>query len=742
MNMDSRYDHTQHEKEMTQLWENIGAFNPDNLEPKTDDSFTIIMPPPNANDPLHIGHAMFVAIEDAMVRYHRMLGDDTLWLPGTDHAGIETQYVFEKKLRQKGKSRFNFDRESLYQKIWNYVQEKSDVAVDQIKKLGASADWSRYKFTLDKDIVDDVLKTFEKLDEEDLLYRANRLVNYCTNCGTAFSDLEVEHQENTSALFYIKYGPLTVATTRPETRFADLALAVHPDDERYQDYVGKTLTVEGTEKNYKLPVIADDFVDPEFGTGVVKITPYHDPNDFEFWQRHQAEIKTKPVKTINYEGKLTSAAGKHEGLNVETGRKKLVEDLKQADLLEKVDHKYQNKVGSCYRCSQPIEPLPLTQFYIKVKPLVEPVLEALDNEELTVHGAGHDKILRHWLDILEDWNISRQIVWGIRMPVWYDTAKHPDIQVTYLNQKEEKVSGQIGKLLTQDSLKNIKAGLQTLNAPLGAKFVIDRQSPGDSFIQETDTFDTWFSSSQWPVVTLKNTQEGDFDRFYPTQVMETAYDILMFWVMRMLMMGKFMTDELPFKNIYLHGLIRDDKGEKMSKSKGNVINPLQITEKYGTDALRMALVIRSSAGLDKSIGKPDFKAARNLTNKIWNATRFILMTLDHNELKSEPKRELDKEFREHLGSVTEEITRQFNDYKLGLAAETLYNEFWHWFCDECIEKTKDNKISQKQLLKGLKVFLKMLHPFIPFVTEKLWQILKSEGLTEEDALITTQWPQT
>lgn len=752
--MDKRYDHQQHEADIYQLWEKSGVFNPDTLNRRgTSKTFTIIMPPPNANDPLHIGHAMFVTIEDILIRYHRMLGDDTLWLPGTDHAGIETQYVFEKKLQKKDQSRFNFDRKTLYQKIWDYVQEKSDVAVEQIKKLGASCDWSRYKFTLDEDVVSDVLTAFEKLDKEGLIYRANRLVNYCVKCGTAFSELEVNHQEQATNLYYIRYGPLTAATTRPETKFADIALAVHPDDQRYQKYIGKTIEAKGLFKTYHLPVIADEFVDREFGTGVVKITPYHDPADFEFWQKHQSEIPQKPAKAIDYDGRLTDLAGPYSGTKAHVAQKQIVQDLDEKNLLVKIDKNYKNKISTCYRCKRPIEPLPLTQFYIKVKPLVEPVKQALADGEIAVHGSGHGKILAHWLDILQDWNISRQIVWGIRMPVWYEVSSNPQIQTAYINQNGERIDGKLGELLKNTSLDEIKTGLQTLSAPLGSKYIISRQDPGGEekqgeekpdeekqYIQETDTFDTWFSSSQWPVVTLKNTEPGDFERFYPTNVMETGYDILMFWVMRMLMMGKFLTGELPFKNIYLHGLIRDEKGQKMSKSKGNVIDPLQVAKKYGTDALRVALVIRSSPGLDKSVGHPDFKAARNLSNKIWNASRFILLNLDQDSLKTEEKKELDQEFYKHLDLVTAEVTRQLNEFKLGLAAETLYTEFWHWFCDECIEQAKENKLSQIAVLNGLKSFIKLFHPFMPFITEKLWQILKDKSFVEEELLAAAGWP--
>ncbi len=740
--MDKKYNHQQHEANIAQLWEKHQVFNPDTEidVPKTGKTFTIIMPPPNANDPLHIGHAMFISIEDILIRYHRMLGDDTLWLPSTDHAGIETQYVFEKKLKQKGQSRFNFDRDTLYQKIWEYVQENSKVAINQIKKLGASADWSRYKFTLDADIVDSVLTTFEKLAQENLIYRANRLVNYCTKCGTAFSELEINHQEQITPLYYLKYGPLTIATTRPETKFADVALAVHPDDQRYQQYIGQTLEVLGLFKTYHLPVIADEFVDPKFGTGVVKITPYHDHNDFAFWKRRQTKINLVPEKAIDYAGRLTSIAGKYQNLKAHIAREQIVKDLAAKKLLVKTDDKYKNTISTCYRCGRPIEPLPLTQFYIKVKPLVEPVQTALANNEIQVYGAGHDKILKHWLEILQDWNISRQIVWGIRIPVWYDTTTNPNIQLTYINQLGEKIGGKLDELLKIDSLVNIKTGLQTLSAPIEAKYIISRQDPGSNFIQETDTFDTWFSSSQWPVVTLKNTQPGDFSRFYPTNVMETGYDILMFWVMRMLMMGNFITEQMPFKDIYLHGLIRDNKGQKMSKSKGNVVNPIEITEKYGTDALRMALIIRSVAGLDKSVGDPDFKAARNLTNKMWNAARFILMTLDKDNLKNPTKLPLDDQFDQKLAKIVVLITKHLNQLRLGLAAETLYNEFWHWFCDEGIEQAKNQQLSQQKILTGLSTFLILFHPFMPFITEKLWQILKDEQLVAGELLATQAWP--
>ncbi len=753
--LDKQYQAQVHEKNIYQLWLKHDCFNPDSeinqklrAKIKNNDAFTIIMPPPNANDPLHVGHAMFVSLEDSMVRFARMQGKDTTWIPGTDHAGIETQFVFEKKLKKDGQSRFNFDRDTLYQMIWEYVKTNSDIAVDQIKQLGASADWSRFKFTLDKDIVDSVLNTFIQMNQDQLIYRTNRLVNYCPKCGTAFSNLEVNHQEQDSTLYYIKYGPFVLATTRPETKFGDTALAVHPEDKRYQKYIGQDIEIEDLLGTRKLRVIADTFVDPEFGTGVVKITPYHDFNDFEAWQRHKDELPP-PIQTIDFNGKLTTIAGPYAGLKALVAREQVVKDLESKGLLVKVDKNYHNNISVCYRCSNPIEPLPLPQFYIKVKSLTQAVLKKLDQKEVKVLGAGHDKILRHWLKQLEDWNISRQIVWGIRLPIWYEVDKNHDMMVTFIKADKSRVSGPLGELLQIHSLQEIESGLQNISASVTAEYIISKTKPGENYLQETDTFDTWFSSSQWPFVTLMNNQEGDFQRFYPTTIMETAYDILMFWVMRMLMMGIYKTGQVPFSTVYLHGLIRDSKGQKMSKSKGNVVNPMEISEKYGTDALRMALIIRSSPGLDKSVSEGDFKAMRNFTNKIWNASRFILLnkeaavgenkeTLENIDESIKKSKEL--VFKEKLTQITQEITRNLNALQLGIAADTVYNEFWHWFCDECIEDAKKGFIDQELIINGLVIFLKLLHPFMPFVTEALWQELYQQNLVSDSILASSPWP--
>lgn len=737
--MDSKYIHSQHELEIYDLWEKAGVFSaPDKTlrQAQGKKPFCIIMPPPNANDPLHVGHAMFVSIEDILIRYHRMLGEAVLWLPGTDHAGIETQYVFEKKLAKEGKSRFQFDRQTLYQMIWDYVKENSGVALDQMKQLGASADWERYKFSLNPEIVSEVLATFEKMSSEDLIYRGERLVNYCVKCGTAYSELEVKYEEQKDPLYYIKYGPFTLATVRPETKFGDTALAVHPHDSRYKEWVGKEIEVDGLLGKFKISVIADEYVDPEFGTGVVKITPAHDPNDFLVGQRHHLPMK----QVIGFDGKLTALAGKYVGLKVNPAREQVVKDLVEKGLMDHVDANYVHNVSTCYRCGSVIEPLPMAQFFIKVKPLTEKVLAALDAGETRIHGAGHTKILRHWLTNLNDWNISRQIVWGIRMPVWYEVkgqgTGNSQIVVKFLDKKKELVTGKIHELLRQYSFEEIEAGLQTLAAPKDAVYVVSTTKPGDGYLQETDTFDTWFSSSQWPVVTLKTNHPDDFDFYYPTTVMETGYDILPFWVMRMMLMGGYLTGKMPFKDVYLHGLVRDEKGQKMSKSKGNVMNPLVLVDKYGADALRMALVMSTTAGHDSAVGEMKVKGMRNFTNKIWNASRFIKLQETSDKIQDGENPQGDDVFTQHLEKVVTDVTQQLNDFKIGLAAETVHNEFWHWYCDEAIEACKRGEISTQIMFEGLKTFLKLLHPFMPFVTEAIWQ----EMINNQQILATESWP--
>lgn len=676
--MDTKYDHKLYEDKIYEEWEASNAFKPSTHG----SSFTIIMPPPNANDPLHIGHAMFITIEDILIRFHRMTGVSTLWLPGTDHAGIETQFVFEKKLREKGKSRFDFDRETLYQMIWDYVQENSKVVINQMKKLGASADWSKYKFTLDPDIVKLVKETFIKLNEDGLIYRGEKLINYCTKCGTGYSDLEVVHEQKTSPLYYVKYyfadDPtkfVTVATTRPEPIYVDTHLAINPKNKKTKHLKNQKLLNPLT--GAVMEIVEDLFVDPKFGTGIVKLTPAHDQADFDVAQKLGLPI----IKAINIQGKMI--AGPSADKRVFTAREEVVKILTESGHIEKIDNEYINNVGTCYRCHSTLEPIPLEQFFIKVKPLADKALKALDNKETVVLGAGQEKILRHWLNNLKDWNISRNIVWGIQIPAWYSAD---------------------------------------------GKYVISIEKPKGNWKQETDTFDTWFSSGQWPVVTLKTNGEKMFNKYYPTSVMETGYDILPFWVMRMMLLGIYITDKSPFKTVYLHGLVRDEKGKKMAKSVGNVINPLEIVEKYGTDALRFALVMSSTPAQDKNVGENSFKGMRNFSNKIWNAGRFI-KNFDN-------KIDDNKEFNDYYQKeFPKKITLLLEKYKIGLAAEELYNTFWHKFCDVEIERAKKGEVSSKQLKSALLTILKLLHPFMPFVTEAIWKELGNEGL-----LVSSSWP--
>lgn len=690
--MDKNYNHQDQEDKIYKKWEESGVFSPpsgDSLK-ENRKTFTIIMPPPNANDPLHAGHAMFVSVEDILVRYHRLLGEATLWIPGTDHAGIETQFVFEKKLNKEGKSRFDFDRATLYEMIWDYVQENSKTAISQMKKLGASADWSRYKFTLDPEIVKQVLETFVKLHKDGLVYKGVKLVNYCTKCGTAYSDLEVNHEEKADKLYSIKYGDIVVATTRPETLLGDVAVAVNPTDKRYLNLIGKTVTLPLV--NREIPVIADSIVDLEFGTGAVKVTPSHDQNDWDMAERAGMDLSdiVSKYQIIGQNGKLTKAAGKYEGLNVNDAREKIIEDL--GDLV--VDTlPYSHNVGTCYRCHRTIEPLPMSQFFIKTKPLAKMTLAAIDNKETRILGAGREKILKHWLKNIKDWNISRQIVWGIQIPVWYkDKANNPD------------------------------------------DYIVSVDSPGEGWTQETDTFDTWFSSGQWPVVTLKSAKSGDFDKYYPTNVMETGYDILPFWVMRMMMLSIYLTGKSPFKYVYLHGLVRDSQGRKMSKSIGNVVNPIEYIQKYGTDALRMALVMSTVPGMDSNTGDDKVRGMRNFGNKIWNAGRYVYELSKKQDISDSSNN--DDEFNDRLTSVASEISTLLDKLKIGLAAETIYNEFWHWFCDESIEANKKGLVSDKTLIDGYKKLLILLHPFVPFVTESAWEVVFSG----EDMLINSRWP--
>ncbi len=701
--MEKVYNHTLYEKRVYELWEKSGVFIP-----KTDKKkkpFTIIMPPPNANDPLHIGHARFVAVEDVLTRYHRMKGEPTLWLPGADHAGIETQFVFEKKLKEKGHSRFDYDRDTLYKMIWEYSQKNRQVMENQLKQLGASCDWSRFKFTLDPDIIDIVNKTFKKLYDNGLVYRGKRIVNYCPRCGTNFSELEVDSVEREDNLYYLDYGLITIATTRPETIFADVAIAVHPSDHRYQKLIGKSAIIPII--NREIPIIPDSLVDRDFGSGALKITPGHDALDFEIGQKHKLPI----ISVIDEGGRMTSTPEVYIGMKSEAAREKVAQDLESIGKVKKVE-KIKHVVGICYRDKGLIEPTISEQWFVKVSPLVKQALGAIKKKEVRFASDQYRKIAVHWLKNLKDWNISRQIVWGIRIPAfrcdkclnWTVTAGESPKKCAYCGH--------------------------------------------DSVRQDNDTFDTWFSSSQWPFATLQ-TKPDDFEYFYPTTVMNTSYDILPFWVIRMIMLGLYSTDDVPFSNVLIHGLVRDREGVKISKSKGNVIDPIDMAEKYGADSVRMGLLWGSLVHRDISLNEDNIKGQRNFANKIWNASRFIFMEKPARVggYKKAPatKNEADKKIVKELKITIKTVTKHLEKYRLNEATETLYDFFWNKFANIYLERTKDRRAqSQPTLEFVLQQSLKLLHPFMPFVTETIWQedanATAGKERFDSKLLIDAPWP--
>jgi len=695
--MDKVYDHKKVEEKIYKNWEEKGYFKPE-INPKGK-PYCIILPPPNANGALHFGHAMFT-VEDILIRYHRMLGDASLWLPGTDHAGIETQFVFEKKLKAEGKTRLDYDQETLYKMIHEYVEEHRGGIEKQLRRLGFSLDWSRAKYTLDEDIVKQVHQTFKKMHDDGLIYRDFRLVNYCTFDGTSFSDLEVVHEERERPLYYIKYGPLVLATTRPETKFGDTAVAVHPDDKRYKQYVGKEIEIETVLGKAKIKVIADESVDKDFGTGVVKITPAHDFNDYEVGKRHNLEMR----QVINFDGKMNHHAGKFAGLYAKEARRAIVSEMQEKGLIEKIDEHYISRLSLCYKCKGVLEPLPKEQWFMKVRGLADKAINAVKKGDVKIYPKNFETIYFQWLEGLRDWNISRQIVWGIRIPAW----------------------------------KNKKTGEWVVTAGETPK--------GDDLEQDTDTFDTWFSSGQWPVVTLKST--GDFDKFYPTSVMETAYDILKAWVTRMVMLGAYMTGDVPFKDVIFHGIVNDPYGKKMSKSKGNVVNPLELADEYGADAVRFALIYGNATGNDQVLSYSKLDASRKFANKLWNIGRFIEMKrppgvknksteMDVDSVLSLLSDKADIDMVVKTQRLSEEITNYLNNYQFNLAAEKLYEFIWHEFADKYVEdvKLRVDGTSYFALMWMFKNLLKLLHPFMPFITEEIYQKLDGEG-----SIMISKWP--
>lgn len=699
MKLPKVYEPAQYEADIYKLWETGNVFAPKGKGKP----FSIVVPPPNANGNLHIGHALTLALEDIAIRYHRLKGDRALLVPGADHAGFETQVVYEKQLAKAGKSRFDFSREDLYAQIWEFVADNRENYQSQFRRLGASVNWTHYTFTLDNKILAQSYATFKKMWGEGLIYRGERLVNFCTFHGTAFADIEVEYKEEKGHLWYIRY-PLSdgnyevvVATTRPETMLGDTAVAVNPDDKRYQKFIGKTIRLPLT--NREVPIISDDFVDPKFGTGAVKITPAHDPNDFDAGQRHKLPM----LSVIDQEGKMSDEAPEqYRGLVVGEARKKVVADLAAQGFLVKTEP-HVHSVGHCYKCGTVIQPLLRDQWFVDMQPLAQPAIKALKANEITFYPENKKQQLASYLENLHDWNISRQIAWGIPIPA-FQNVNDPDDWI-YDERVTEKT--------------------------------IERN--GTTYRRDPDVFDTWFSSSSWPYATLDYPDSQDFKDFYPLSVMETGFDILMPWVSRMLMMGLYTTGAVPFKSVYLHGLVLDEHGQKMSKSKGNVVNPLEIVDAFGSDALRMGIISGQTAGGNQPFSSAKVVGARNFCNKLWNIARYVESTVGDAFDRHNPKPQTiaDDWILTNLQRSTDEIGRFLDGYRFAEAYDTLYHFVWDDFADWYLEASKATP-NRQVLAYCLESILKLAHPFAPFVTETIWQTL----LWEPDSLLAAgQWPE-
>ena len=678
--------------------------------------FTIVIPPPNVTGSLHMGHALDNTLQDILIRWKRMQGFDTLWLPGTDHAGIATQIKVEEHLAEEGINRYDLGREKFLEKVWEWKEEYHRRITNQLKKLGVSCDWSRERFTMDEGCSRAVREVFVSLYERGLIYRGNYIINWCPRCHTALSDIEVEHEDEEGTLTYMKYpyargdGHVMVATTRPETMLGDTAVAVHPADDRYGHLVGKTVVLPLM--NREIPVIADEFVDPQFGSGAVKVTPAHDPNDFMIGLRHDLE----QVVVIGDDGKMTEAAGKYQGMERYHCRREVIKDLDTLNLIVKVDP-HEHAVGHCQRCSTVIEPLLSKQWFVKMKPLAEPAIKAVKEGGTQFVPLRFTKTYLNWVENIRDWCISRQIWWGHRIPAWYCACGETIVSRT----DPETCPGCGGRELKQDP----------------------------------DVLDTWFSSALWPFSTLGWPEETfDLNHFFPTSVLVTGYDIIYFWVARMIFMSLEFMNEVPFKEVYIHGLVRDALGRKMSKSLGNGVDPLEVIQEYGADTLRFTLITGQAPGNDQRWRQENVEASRNFANKIWNASRFVLMNLgdlteeDLMDIDNIPQASLslaDRWILHRYNQTVKETTRLMEQYALGDAARELYEFIWGDFCDWYIEMSKidlygkqqeDQMRSRAVLCFVLDGTLRLLHPFMPFLTEEIWQHLPHGG----EALIAAPWP--
>ncbi|MCL2265316.1 MAG: valine--tRNA ligase [Treponema sp.] len=698
------YDPKSFEDRIYSMWKDNGCFAPESAENKNEQPFVVVIPPPNVTGVLHLGHGLNNSLQDIIVRFHRMRGAPALWVPGTDHAGIATQNVVERKLKEQGKSRRDLGREKFLEETWKVKKEHHGIITKQLEKIGASVDWSRERFTMDEGLSLAVREVFVTLYERGLLYKGNYLVNWCASCGTALADDEVEHEDTAGKMYHIKYyfsddkdNYIEIATTRPETLLGDTAVAVHPEDERYCAMKGKKLRLPLTDRD--IPLIFDTYVERAFGTGALKVTPAHDPNDWELGKRHNLEV----INILNPDGTLNeNAPEKYRGLSVKKARAAVIEDLSSGGWFVK-EEPVKHSVGHCYRCHTIIEPFLSVQWFVRMKPLAEKALECWKNGEIIFHPKKWENTYRHWMENIRDWCVSRQLWWGHRIPAW-----------TCADCGKLAVSRNDLETCPSCNSKNIK--------------------------QDPDVLDTWFSSWLWPFSTLGWIKDGsaapDLKRYYPTTALITGYDIIFFWVARMIMAGLEFTGLAPFRDIYIHGLVRDKHGRKMAKSLGNGIDPLELVDEFGADAMKFTLAFMCAAGQDVLIDKESFKMGSKFANKVWNASRYILMNLDGRSLVKNPGlTAADKWIYSRLNSAAKSMREAFFSYRFNDAAQTAYEFFWNDFCDWYVEATKlsiksgDNEEAPEKdrattvLLDVLENSLRLLHPLLPFVTEEIYQKL-------------------
>lgn len=697
MKLAKTYNPNEYELNIYAMWESAGVFRPRG----EGTPYSIVMPPPNANGNLHVGHALGSALQDILVRYHRMKGDDAVFIPGADHAGFETWVVYERELEKQGKTRFDYSRDELYAQVWDFVDQKRGDMELQLRALGVGADWEDMVFTLDPKVVETVYGTFNKLWQDGLIYRGERIVNYCTKHQTSFADIEVVHKTEKSKLWRIAYplldhiGEIIVATTRPETLLGDTAIAVNPADERYKKLIGTKalLPLVGRE----IPIIADEYVDASYGTGAVKITPAHDPNDFEMGQRHGLPVE----QVIGFDGRMTNVPAPFDGLTTTEARQRVLEALEREEL-RRGEEELEHSVGHCYKCDTVIEPMVKEQWFISMRPLADAAIAAIEHGDVTFTPANKGEVVIKYLREIKDWNVSRQIPWGIPIPAFQSMTDPSDwVFNTSVNEKEIVVNG-------------------------------------TTYRREEDTLDTWFSSGQWPFITTDYLQDGPLAKFYPNAVMETAGDILFFWVARMMMLGLYCTGQVPFRHVYLHGLVLDEHGQKMSKSKGNVINPMEAISQYGSDALRMGIIASRSAAQPQAFNTGKVVAARNFCNKLWNIARFIEAQVGDTQPVHVPTPQsmADHWIIRQLSRAGETMEQQLAQYRFAEAAETLYHTVWDDVADWYIEAAKVEQHADMQVWV-LDTCLRLAHPFAPFVTETIWQSLSWHN----DLLAAARYPQ-